>query len=239
MHAGDPFDQAVSTIPGAVKKQARLANPSIVNGRRVACFCGVGGRSGLFVACDVPQQIRDAAPVVANLVGSTIAWAHAGLPFEDSKGMPTKRIHGTNPMWSAYYPKNKGYEVVLSGDEEIARKMALKYIEVKAAGFPTVKDVSVSDVTLGHTFWPPNRPGWTFVDCRSEDEMVRRPLFHYFYCCLIVRQKLLPDTPLPTTRRSPPSLARSRSRQCSTTHKELLQANVWLASGECLLQHRS
>ena len=238
MHAVNPFVQAVSTIPGAVKKQVLLDNPSIVAGRRVACFCGVGGRSGSFVACDVPQQIRDAAPVVANLVGSTIGWAHAGLPFEDSKGMPTKRVHGTSPMWSAYYPKNKGYEVVFSGDEEIARKMALKYIEVKAAGFPNVKDVSVSDVTLGHTFWPPNRPGWTFVDCRSEDEMVRRLLFRCFYCCLIVRQ-LLPDTPLSTTRRFPLSLVRSQSRQCSTIHKEILQANMWLASGECLLQHRS
>ena len=63
--------------------------------------------------------------------------------------------------------------MVLSGDAEIDRQMRVRYAAIKAANFPDVADATVSDVVLSHTFWPPTRPGWVFVDCRGDDEMVR------------------------------------------------------------------
>ena len=82
----------------------------------MVCFCGIGGRSGKFAASDDLAQHRNLAAggVIRNLAGSTMAWAHAGLPFVDTKtGLPTKRVHGTSAEWAVHYPQKKGYDVVL------------------------------------------------------------------------------------------------------------------------------
>ena len=65
----------------------------------------------------------------------------------------------------------------LTGDAAIERDMLQRYQSIKEKSFPDVQEVTVGDVTFGNTFWPPTRPGWLLVDCRSEDEMVM-PALH-------------------------------------------------------------
>jgi rhodanese-related sulfurtransferase len=105
----------VSGLPGTITKEAALADPAgLLEGKHVVAYCGIGGRSGKFLANELPAEVASKCASVSNLAGSTIAWAHAGHPFIDLKtGEPTSRVHAGGEMWKPLYPAGKGYEVVL------------------------------------------------------------------------------------------------------------------------------
>jgi rhodanese-related sulfurtransferase len=108
-------EAAVSVLPGTVSKEAALADPAaLLEGKHVVAYCGIGGRSGKFLANDMPADVASKCASVSNFAGSTIAWAHAGLPFVDPKtGEDTNRVHAGGEPWKPLYPVGKGYEVVL------------------------------------------------------------------------------------------------------------------------------
>ena len=60
---------------------------------------GIGGRSGKFLVGEMPAEVAAKCASVSNLAGSTIAWAHAGLPVHQSQdgraNKPGARRRGT------------------------------------------------------------------------------------------------------------------------------------------------
>jgi sodium/bile acid cotransporter 7 len=98
----EPAERAVSTLPGAVSREAYLADDARYAGRPVVVYCTIGYRSGLFAA-----ELRAAGVDATNLAGSLLAWTWAGGPLVDPTGAPTRRVHVYGPAWDLVAP---GYE---------------------------------------------------------------------------------------------------------------------------------
>ena len=102
-----PAEMAVSTIPGAVTKQAFLDNRDRYVGQTAIAYCTISYRSGLFA--------KDMATIgmnIVNLRGGILAWTLAGGTVYDDQGQPTRRVHVYGDKWD-YAPA--GWESVKFG----------------------------------------------------------------------------------------------------------------------------
>lgn len=106
----EPREQAVSMLPGAIGlrqfEAALAADPQHFRDTLVVPYCTIGLRSGL-----VARELRQRGFQTRNLAGSVLAWAHAGLPFEQD-GRATHRVHVYEQGWNLLPP---GYTAVTGG----------------------------------------------------------------------------------------------------------------------------
>jgi rhodanese-related sulfurtransferase len=91
-----PEERAVSTLPGAIPADEFEAHIDEFRDQRIVTYCTIGYRSGVYC-----KEMGEAAAGLDlyNLEGSVLAWAHAGLPFHDPNGVPTRRVHVYGPTW--------------------------------------------------------------------------------------------------------------------------------------------
>lgn len=97
-------EQAVSMLPGAISKERFEADRETHRTATIVTYCTVGYRSGRYA-----EQLARAGYDVFNLAGSILAWTHAGLPLEDPRREPTRRVHVYGSDWNL---AAEGYEAV-------------------------------------------------------------------------------------------------------------------------------
>lgn len=98
-----PEEQKVSMIPGAISKEEFEARAGAPGEAIVVTYCTVGYRSGLYA-----KELRQEGWEAFNLIGSILAWTHAGMPLVSSTGN-TKRLHVYGRTWDL---AAAGYETV-------------------------------------------------------------------------------------------------------------------------------
>ncbi|GIL45193.1 hypothetical protein Vafri_2512 [Volvox africanus] len=103
-------EQQVSMIPGSntlTQREFEERGPDAFLGRRIACYCTAGYRSGLFA-----DKLRRRHGLDAyNLRGSILAWTQAGYPLANPRdGAPTNRVHVFSKDWAL---QGNGYEPVM------------------------------------------------------------------------------------------------------------------------------
>ena len=99
-----PAEMAVSTIPGAVTRQAFLSNRDQYAGKTAVTYCTISYRSGLFA-----REMATVGIPVVNLRGGILAWILEGGTVYDDRGQPTRRLHVYGDKWD-YAPA--GWESV-------------------------------------------------------------------------------------------------------------------------------
>ena len=90
-----PEEQAVSMIPGALTEAQFDAQREALAGRPVVAYCTIGARSGEWA-----KAKREDGVEALNLVGSILAWTHAGKPLKAPDGTETKRVHVYGSTWN-------------------------------------------------------------------------------------------------------------------------------------------
>ncbi len=85
---------AVSRITGALTAAEYDSRRVELRGRTVVAYCTIGYRSASWVKAE-----RESNPNVYNLEGGVLAWAHAGLTFEDD-GAATHNVHVYSRTWN-------------------------------------------------------------------------------------------------------------------------------------------
>lgn len=73
-------------------------------GRQIVPYCTIGYRSAHYT-----RQLKQQGIDAANLVGSIVSWAEAGLPLVTPDGDQTQRLH----TWSRCIPAPAGYQQVV------------------------------------------------------------------------------------------------------------------------------
>jgi len=91
----EPWERAVSSIPGAVTPEQLRADPGRYADTRVIVYCTIGYRSGL-----AARELRHEGFDAYNLVGGVLGWAHSGRGFTTPTGEPTDRVHVYGRRWS-------------------------------------------------------------------------------------------------------------------------------------------
>lgn len=81
-------ERRVSTIPGAVSKDAFEARLDEYTDDHILVYCTVGCRSGAYT-----RELRRRGLNALNLRGGVLAWALNGGPFVNPDGQLTKRVH--------------------------------------------------------------------------------------------------------------------------------------------------
>ncbi len=99
----EPREQEVSMIPGAITKKEFEKDIKKYKNNIIVLYCTIGYRSGLYTQKLVKKNYK-----VMNLIGSVLAWAHAGQPFIGPKG-ETRRVHVYGKKWNLL---PRGYEGV-------------------------------------------------------------------------------------------------------------------------------
>ncbi|MFT4624135.1 MAG: rhodanese-related sulfurtransferase [Myxococcota bacterium] len=87
-------EQAVSMLPGALTIEEFTAQQAALAGRPIVAYCTIGARSGEWA-----QARREEGIEAYNLVGSLLAWTHAGGALEAPDGSATKRVHVYGKTW--------------------------------------------------------------------------------------------------------------------------------------------
>ena len=87
-------EQAVSTIPGAVRHRDFIKDLDSFKGRTVIVYCTISFRSGRLARRLSRKGIR-----VINLQGGLLAWLHAGGPVHRD-GNPVNRVHVYGRKWN-------------------------------------------------------------------------------------------------------------------------------------------
>lgn len=113
-----PAERRVSALPGAIalaELERRLAAAEEDDEQEVeyVLYCTIGKRSSEQVR-RLARRYPRAAPRLANLRGSILAWAHAGLPLADQATV----VHCYARPW-ALLPE--GYEPVVFSPVELVR----------------------------------------------------------------------------------------------------------------------
>lgn len=96
-----PEERAVSTLPGAMSKEAYLASRDTYHDHLKIAYCTIGYRSGMF-----SRDMARAGDTIYNLRGGILAWTLAGGVVY-GEGKPVKRLHVFAERWN-YAPR--GYE---------------------------------------------------------------------------------------------------------------------------------
>lgn len=99
-------EMAVSTLPGAISREAFLRRPATYEGQTVIAYCTISYRSGKFAEEMAARGIR-----IYNLTGGLLAWVLEGGKVY-AGGVETRRIHVYGKKWD--YPPS-GYESVVFG----------------------------------------------------------------------------------------------------------------------------
>ncbi len=89
-----PEEQAVSMLPGALTEAQWQAQREQLAGRPIVAYCTIGARSGEWVLAR-----REEGIAAHNLVGSILAWTHAGGALQTPDGLATKRLHVYGSTW--------------------------------------------------------------------------------------------------------------------------------------------
>lgn len=101
-----PAEMAVSTLPGALSREAFLRHPAAYHDDTVIGYCTISYRSGKFAEEMAARGIQ-----LYNLTGGLLAWVlEGGKVYAD--GVETRRIHVYGKKWN--YPP-AGYDSVLFG----------------------------------------------------------------------------------------------------------------------------
>ena len=91
----EPWERAVSTLPGAITLDRYEARREEFAGRPVVTYCTVGIRSGY-----VAKQLAEQGVNVRNLRGSILAWTHIGGELVTPTGEPTDDVHVYGKRWN-------------------------------------------------------------------------------------------------------------------------------------------
>lgn len=91
----EPYERAVSTLPGAMSEEAFLAHRAETANATVVAYCTIGYRSGMFV-----RGMAHLNATVYNLRGGVLGWLHAGGELADPSGTPTNRVHVYGATWN-------------------------------------------------------------------------------------------------------------------------------------------
>ena len=100
----EDHERAVSTIPGAMSKEAFEEIKNDLRDVPVVVHCTIGYRSARYV-----ESLKDQGVDAYNLKGSILSWVHAGQPVVDPEGNETKRVHVYGERWNLL---PEGYEAV-------------------------------------------------------------------------------------------------------------------------------
>jgi sodium/bile acid cotransporter 7 len=101
-----PAERAVSTLPGAISRDAFEAHPERYRDALVIAYCTISYRSGLF-----SETMAERGLPVLNLAGGILAWTLEGGQVVDGGG-ETRRIHVYGKEWDL---APDGYETVMFG----------------------------------------------------------------------------------------------------------------------------
>jgi sodium/bile acid cotransporter 7 len=91
----EPYERAVSTLPGAMSEEAFLARRADMANATVVAYCTIGYRSGMFV-----RGMAHLNATVYNLRGGVLGWLHAGGNLTDPTGQPSLRVHVYGSTWN-------------------------------------------------------------------------------------------------------------------------------------------
>ena len=91
----EPYERAVSTLPGALSEEAFLARRAETANATVVAYCTIGYRSGMFV-----RSMAHLNATVYNLRGGVLGWLHAGGNLTDPTGQPSLRVHVYGSTWN-------------------------------------------------------------------------------------------------------------------------------------------
>lgn len=109
-------EHAVSTLPGAQRRETLDLDALRAADTKVVCFCTIGARSGV-AALALRSQGIDAV----NLRGSVLLWTHASQPLVvPATGEPTRRVHCYSADWCL---QAAGYEPVVFDRPPTARTL--------------------------------------------------------------------------------------------------------------------
>jgi sodium/bile acid cotransporter 7 len=104
-----PEEMAVSTLPGAISKEAFLKDQATYHDSIIIGYCTISYRSGKFA-----EEMAARGVKMSNLTGGLLAWVlEGGKVYND--GGETRRIHVYGKKWN--YPP-AGYTSVLFGPLE-------------------------------------------------------------------------------------------------------------------------
>lgn len=107
---------AVSSLRGAVRKEAVAWDTLRADEPTVVCMCTVGARSG--AAC---LALRKQGINAVNLRGGILAWTHANQPLVvPATGEATRRVHCYSKSWCLQEPS---YEAVVFDRPPTARTL--------------------------------------------------------------------------------------------------------------------
>ena len=86
-------EQAVSMIPGAIKKEAFMDQIEQYRNKRIIVYCTISYRSGKFAS-----KLRRKGISVTNLEAGLLGWVHAGGPLVRQKQV-VDRLHVYGRKW--------------------------------------------------------------------------------------------------------------------------------------------
>jgi rhodanese-related sulfurtransferase len=104
----EPREIAVSGLARAMPLTSEASREEFVRkaaGETVLVYCTVGWRSAQYA-----KLLADAGVNAFNIDGGLCAWAAAGLPLQDPRHQPTKRIHAYSRDFAGCVPA--GFEAV-------------------------------------------------------------------------------------------------------------------------------
>lgn len=90
----EPYERAVSVLPGAISRAEFDADPQRYRGSPVVVYCTIGYRS-----TKLADTLRRRGFDAVNLRGGVLAWAHAGGRFVDAQGRATSRVNVYGSDW--------------------------------------------------------------------------------------------------------------------------------------------
>lgn len=103
----EPEEIAVSTLPGAIGRDAFLDDLNRYRGKTVVAYCTISYRSGVFA-----QEMGRKGVPIKNLSGGILAWTLEGGKVVDPQGETTRRLHVYGKKWD-FAPAS--YETVMFG----------------------------------------------------------------------------------------------------------------------------
>jgi len=97
-------ERETSTIAGAMSAEEYERTRTSLGAHECVCFCTIGARSGAFAermakvaANDLNSSSKETK--YYNMVGSILAWTHAGGDVVDARGEVTKKVHTFGKTW--------------------------------------------------------------------------------------------------------------------------------------------
>ena len=88
-----PEEQAISMIPGAIRKEIFMADLDQYRNKRIIGYCTISYRSG-----KLARKLKKNGITMYNLEAGLLGWVHAGGPVVRQE-QPVQEIHVYGPKW--------------------------------------------------------------------------------------------------------------------------------------------